>query len=109
MAGSTTFTFATTDVDRALTFYVDVLAGELLARWPAGAYVLMGSLWLALVEGPAESRTADDYSYVAFGVAAHDFAALAARITAATSELWQDNWTEGEALYWASPETVEAW
>lgn len=103
LGGVNHLTFSVPDVDDAVRFYADVLGCRLVARWPAGAYLVAGHAWLALVEGPAESRPDDDYSHIAFDVAPHDFPAIAERIAAAGCETWQDNRTEGDSVYFRDP------
>jgi catechol 2,3-dioxygenase-like lactoylglutathione lyase family enzyme/8-oxo-dGTP pyrophosphatase MutT (NUDIX family) len=104
VAGINHVTLATADVEGAVAFYSDVLGCRILARWPTGAYVLAGQLWLALVEGPSETRGRGDYSHFAFDVDAHEFAALAAAVVASGAEVWQDNRSEGESLYFRDPD-----
>ena len=96
MSGINHITFAVPDVDAAIAFYTEVLGCELVAVWPNGAYLLAGSLWIALV-------SADDYSHIAFAVSPSAFAALADRIRSSGAVVWQENWTEGESLYFEDP------
>jgi catechol 2,3-dioxygenase-like lactoylglutathione lyase family enzyme/GNAT superfamily N-acetyltransferase len=96
-------TLSVPDVDAALGFYAGVLGCGVLARWPRGAYLLAGDTWLALVHGPAPGPGADDYSHVAFDVDRSAFGALAARVRASGAPIWQENWTEGESLYFLDP------
>lgn len=104
VGGVNHITLASGDVASAVAFYVGVLGCRLVARWPAGAYLVAGSTWLAIVEGLPESRPRDDYSHVALDVAGHDFADLARRIVDSGTEVWQDNWTEGDSLYFLDPD-----
>lgn len=103
VAGISHITLSAADVDAAVRFYARVLDFEVIARWPTGAYLIGGGVWLALVAGPAESR-GDDYSHIAFHVDAHDFDNLASRIHISGAALWQDNWTEGDSLYFTDPD-----
>lgn len=96
-------TLAVDDVDRSISFYTDVLGCQLVARWPKGCYLLAGGAWIALVLGRHEREHADDYSHVAFDVLPQDFTPMADAIRAAGSEVWQDNSTEGESLYFRDP------
>lgn len=96
-------TLAVDDVEGAVSFYVGVLGCHLVAQWPKGAYLLAGSTWLALVLGRHEPGRADDYSHIAFDVMPHDFPSTADAIRAAGCEVWQDNWSEGDSLYFRDP------
>jgi catechol 2,3-dioxygenase-like lactoylglutathione lyase family enzyme len=96
-------TLAVPDVDSATAFYRDVLGCEVVASWPTGAYLLAGGAWLALVEGHEPATQSTEYSHIAFDVAPEHFATLAARIAESGARLWQDNWTEGDSLYFDGP------
>lgn len=104
VTGLNHLTLAVADLDRAVTFYRDLLGCRLRARWPRGAYLETGSLWLCLTLAPGRSAVAAaDYSHIAFDVAPGDFAALSARI-AACCPIWQGNHSEGASLYFLDPD-----
>jgi glutathione S-transferase fosA5 len=103
IAGINHITLTTSDVERALRFYVDILGSRVLARWPKGAYLLAGDLWLALVHGRDETRIDSDYSHIAFHASAEALSEIASRASAADVETWQQNWTEGDSLYLTDP------
>lgn len=96
-------TIATSDLERSLAFYTDILGCRLLARWPRGAYLLAGDLWVALVQGMDETRHPDDYSHIAFDATPAQLAQVTARADAAGVGRWQDNWTEGDSIYLHDP------
>jgi catechol 2,3-dioxygenase-like lactoylglutathione lyase family enzyme/8-oxo-dGTP pyrophosphatase MutT (NUDIX family) len=104
VAGINHVTLASAAPAAAAAFYVEVLGCDLVARWPAGAYLLAGSTWLAIVEGPAETRARSDYSHIAFDVSPFEFDAMAAALLARGVETWQDNWTQGDSLYFRDPD-----
>jgi catechol 2,3-dioxygenase-like lactoylglutathione lyase family enzyme len=105
ITGLNHLTFSVADVERAWRFYVDVLGCRPVARWPMGAYLLAGDLWLALVlDAQTRAGPLPEYTHAAFGVAPADFAALAGRIRAAGAVAWQENWTEGDSLYFLDPD-----
>ena len=97
-------TFAVADLERSLAFYEGLLGMRLAARWPRGAYLRAGTLWVALVvddatrEGPLP-----EYTHLAFDVAPEDFEALAERV-AAEVEPFQENRSEGASLYFLDPD-----
>jgi catechol 2,3-dioxygenase-like lactoylglutathione lyase family enzyme len=91
-------------VDKSFDFYSTTLGLAPVARWPKGAYLLAGTLWVALVLDPAiRSEPLPEYTHIAFSVPRHDFSGLSERIRASGATIWQDNWTEGESLYFLDP------
>jgi catechol 2,3-dioxygenase-like lactoylglutathione lyase family enzyme len=104
LRGLNHLTLAVTDLDRSLAFYQGVLGLRLRARWPAGAYLDAGSLWVCLAVDPAAAaRPHPDYSHVAFDVDAAGFEALSVRVTAAAPR-WRENRSEGASLYVLDPD-----
>lgn len=103
LRGVNHLTLATSDVARLTHFYVDVLGCRRIAQWPVGAYLLAGELWLAIVDGPDETRTPSDYSHVAFDATPAALAEIDRRADAESVERWQDNWTEGDSIYLIDP------
>ena len=105
ITGVNHLTLAVRDIAASFAFYRDVLGCRPLARWPQGAYLLAGDLWLALVVDPAaRAAPLPEYTHVAFSVPPERFAALADRIRASGALEWQQNWTEGESLYFLDPD-----
>lgn len=103
VVGVNHITLSSEDVGAAAQFYCDVLGFELVATWPRGAYLSALGLWLAIVPGPREARVGD-YSHIAFHVDHHEFTRVADLIVASGAEIWQDNWTEGDSLYFTDPD-----
>ncbi|HEY9843366.1 MAG TPA: VOC family protein [Candidatus Obscuribacterales bacterium] len=98
-------TLAIGQLDRSIGFYQDILGCRLLARWPKGAYLLAGDLWLALVvDARTRSGPLPEYTHFAFDVASADFADLSQRILAAEAVIWKDNVSEGDSLYFLDPD-----
>ncbi len=98
-------TLAVRDVAMAGQFYREVLGCQLLARWPLGAYLLAGDVWLALVQDDQTCQEPlPEYTHIAFTVVPADFAALSARIRAAGAPIWQENRSEGASLYFLDPD-----
>lgn len=97
-------TLGVRDVAASLAFYVDLLGCALLARWPEGAYLRAGDVWLALLaDAHARSGPLPEYSHVAFSVAPEGLDDLRARLAAAGVREWQENRTEGASLYVLDP------
>jgi catechol 2,3-dioxygenase-like lactoylglutathione lyase family enzyme len=104
IGGINHLTFSVRDIDESFAFYVDVLGLTPVAKWPAGAYLLAGDLWMALVQDcDVRLGSLREYTHVAFTVSQEDFGHLANRIRAAGATIWQDNWTEGDSLYFTDP------
>lgn len=101
VSGLNHVTLAVSDLDRSLAFYRDLLGMALRARWPEGAYLEAGSLWLCLALGPVSRR--EDYTHLAFDVAPGDFDALGAAVRAA-APVWRENRSEGASLYALDPD-----
>lgn len=95
-------TLAVTDLDRSVAFYRDALGCALRAIWPGGAYLEAGSFWLCL--SPDERVTPrEDYTHLAFDVAAEEFDGLAARLEE-RAPVWKANRSEGSSLYILDPD-----
>lgn len=98
-------TLAVADIERSFAFYRDILGMQPLARWPRGAYLIAGDLWVALIVDPTvRTQPLPEYTHIAFSVAKDQFATLSAAIRAANAPIWQDNWTEGDSLYFVDPD-----
>ena len=96
-------TFAVGDLDRAVAFYADVLGCRLRARWPRGAYLSAGALWVALALEPG-SAPASGETHTAFAVAPDDFDAVVDRLLASGAGEWRENRSEGASLYVLDPD-----
>ena len=104
ITGLNHITLAVSDLDRAVTFYRDVLGCDLRARWREGAYLEAGSLWLCLSHDvQAHPSPRPDYTHVAFAVPVENYAALRARLLAACP-IWKDNASEGASTYFLDPD-----
>lgn len=98
-------TFSVRDVPRSFSFYTGVLGFRPVARWPRGAYLLAGDLWVALVaDADVRAGALPEYTHIAFSVPRDELEALSARIRASGATIWQENWTEGDSLYFLDPD-----
>jgi len=103
--GPSHLTLAVRNIQRAFDFYVGILDCRPVARWPVGAYLTAGDFWLALVEDKeTRSRPLPEYTHFAFQVSAEAFAVLAEKIRQSGTEIFQENETEGESLYFLDPD-----
>jgi catechol 2,3-dioxygenase-like lactoylglutathione lyase family enzyme len=104
ITGVNHITLSVKDVEASLAFYSQTLGFRTLARWPKGAYLLAGDLWIALVlDQRLRAAALPEYTHIAFTVAQADFAALSRRIVDAGAPIWQPNQTEGDSLYFLDP------
>ena len=104
IVGINHITLSIKDVAESFAFYTQVLGFRSVARWPKGAYLLAGDLWVALVlDERVRAAALPEYTHIAFTVAQADFAALSERIVDAGAPIWQPNRTEGDSLYFLDP------
>jgi catechol 2,3-dioxygenase-like lactoylglutathione lyase family enzyme len=97
-------TLSVRDVNQSLAFYTEVLGLRAVARWPKGAYLLAGDLWVVLVlDEHARVTALPEYTHIAFTVSALEFETLSHRIRSSAAEVWQENRTEGASLYFVDP------
>ncbi|WP_102794344.1 fosfomycin resistance glutathione transferase [Bowmanella denitrificans] len=102
LKGLNHITVAVADLDRSLHFYLKVLGFSGHVRWDKGAYLSLGELWLCLsVDTPAPAQ---DYSHLAFTLAAEDFAAFRERLQQNNTPIWKDNHSEGASVYFLDPD-----
>jgi catechol 2,3-dioxygenase-like lactoylglutathione lyase family enzyme len=105
ITGLNHLTLAVSNAERSFQFYTQVLGLTPVAKWPTGAYLQAGDLWIALVQDQhVRPAKLPEYTHVAFTVSQQDFGTLCARITASGAERWQENWTEGASLYFTDPD-----
>ena len=97
-------TLAVRDIEESCQFYIDVLYCRLIARWPRGAYLEAGDLWIALVLDPkTRSASLPEYTHIAFSVADEDFPVVSQRIRDSGAPTWKENESEGASLYFEDP------
>jgi catechol 2,3-dioxygenase-like lactoylglutathione lyase family enzyme len=104
ITGINHITLAVRDAEESFAFYTQVLGFHPVAKWPQGAYLLAGDVWIALVLDPhVREGTLPEYTHVAFTVSAEDMEQLSARIKESGAEIWQENRTEGASFYFVDP------
>lgn len=97
-------TLSVSNLDECFTFYTKVLGLKPLAlRKNKSAYLLAGDDWLALVQAKDSHAPSNSYSHLAFSVSLEEFASLSERIRSSGVEIWQDNSSPGESLYFLDP------
>lgn len=98
-------TFAVSDLNRSLAFYVELLGLRLVAQWQQGAYLQAGATWIALnVDRNKKKQPASDYTHVAFNVLSLDYHRLKARLEDAGVDAFKENTSEGESFYFLDPD-----
>jgi len=98
-------TFAIKDLERSITFYVNLLGLKLVGEWNKGAYLLAGNQWIALnVDEDRLKEPRLDYTHVAFNVLSSDFNSLKGKLEKAGVEAFKENTSEGESFYFLDPD-----
>jgi len=104
ITGLNHITLAIRDITESFVFYKEILGFKPLAKWPEGAYFLAGNIWLALqVDPQTRSEPLPEYTHIAFSIKAEDFQKFCQKIKDAKVEIWQENWTEGDSVYFVDP------
>jgi catechol 2,3-dioxygenase-like lactoylglutathione lyase family enzyme len=104
ISGINHITLAVRDADDSIVFYSQTLGCKIAARWPRGAYLVAGDVWICLVQDDhVRHAVLPEYTHVAFTVASEHFHDLCERIRASGACIWQENSTEGASLYFLDP------
>lgn len=65
---------------------------------------MAGDIWLALQVDPhARSEGLPEYTHIAFSMQAEDFPRFCQKIKEADVEIWQENQSEGDSIYFVDP------
>jgi catechol 2,3-dioxygenase-like lactoylglutathione lyase family enzyme len=105
ITGISHVTLSVKQLARSYRFYVEVLGCDPVAKWPKGAYLTAGNVWIALVvDKSTRTGPLPEYTHVAFRVPARSFNAFAGRIRASGAKIFQENVTEGKSLYFLDPD-----
>lgn len=105
ITGINHLTIAVKDLERSFRFYQDVLGFTPLMRHHRGAYFLAGETWFCLDLDPTTRQGAlPEYTHFAFGVSQTDFHNVAKKIRSSGVDIWKDNKSEGDSLYFLDPD-----
>ncbi len=99
-------TIAVSDLDQCFDFYHEVLGFKALAkRHKKSAYLLSGSDWIVLVQdrNVADPTFRRSYAHLAFSVTESNFLEMSEKIKKSGAEIWQENSSPGESLYFLDP------
>jgi len=98
-------TLSVRDIEQSFHFYEMILGMEPLEKWPMGAYLLAGDMWLALVvDEDVRELPLPEYTHIAFTVSQDNFVRMSQQIIQNDTILWQENQTEGDSLYFLDPD-----
>jgi catechol 2,3-dioxygenase-like lactoylglutathione lyase family enzyme len=105
ITGISHVTLSVKQLERSYRFYVEVLGCKPAARWPKGAYLTAGNLWVARhLDKETRAGPLPEYTHVAFHVPARSFEAVTKRIRASGAKVFQENTSEGQSLYFLDPD-----
>lgn len=102
LRGLNHLTVAVSDLESSFAFYVSTLGMRPRLKWARGAYLTAGDLWFCL--SCDECRPGEDYTHIAFDVAAGEFEAVRQKLLQAGVRQWKDNRSEGASLYILDPD-----
>lgn len=103
LTGMNHITMAIKDIDKSFLFYRDVLGLRPLVKWDKGAYFLVGDFWFCL--NVDKNRLPNPcYTHYAFTVLREQFDKLCKVIIASGAEIFKDNTSPGESLYFLDPD-----
>ena len=98
-------TFAVSDLQASLKFYVDLLQLQCIAKWDEGAYLKAGDQWIALnVDNLDLSPNSQNASHIAFNVKAEDFEKMKSRLEMYGVKKYKENTSEGPSFYFLDPD-----
>ncbi len=104
ITGINHLTLSVHDLDISFQFYRNVLNAKPIAKWDRGAYLTLGDVWLCLtVDKYTRLQTLAEYTHIAFNVAQVDFSTVAEQVKQAGVDIWQENTSEGDSLYFLDP------
>lgn len=98
-------TLSVTNIQRSLQFYRDILGAKPLCKWQHGAYLELGGIWLCLNYQPEfKANPHPDYTHIAWSIEGAEFKSLVAKIISSGANIFQQNSSEGESLYFCDPD-----
>ena len=100
-------TLAVQDIERSFEFYKDILGFKPLVKWNLGAYFIVGDtengLWFCLNVDPNRQPN-HCYTHYAFSVSQADFALMQNKILASGAQVFKDNTSPGDSMYFLDPD-----
>src|SRR6202166_1951337 len=96
-------TLAVKDINKSFVFYSEVMGLKPLVKWDKGAYFLVGDFWFCL--NVDKNRVPNPcYTHYAFTVTKEQFDKVCGAIIASDAEIFKDNTSPGESLYFLDPD-----
>ena len=104
ISGVNHLTFSVRDLEESIGFYTGVLGFRSILRRDGEAHLLAGDAWVVLILDPSvRGGPLPEYTHAAFTVSAEEFGLMSSRIEQFGAEIWQENRTEGDSLYFLDP------
>ncbi|MEO1148586.1 MAG: fosfomycin resistance glutathione transferase, partial [Cyanobacteria bacterium J06638_22] len=104
ITGINHITLSVKDLEASYAFYTEVLGCRPVAKWPKGAYMLAGEMWLALIMEPhVREQALPEYTHIAFTVSPANFETMVHKLQTAGVQSWQENRSEGASFYFTDP------
>lgn len=98
-------TFAVSELNKSVEFYVNLLGLRLVGKWDTGAYLLAGNQWVALnVDEAVNLETKSDYTHISFNVLSTDFQNMKEKLVSAGVKSFKENSSEGDSFYFLDPD-----
>ncbi|SCY55220.1 Catechol 2,3-dioxygenase [Alkaliphilus peptidifermentans DSM 18978] len=98
-------TFAVSDLEKSVEFYVNLLGLRLVGKWDKGAYLLAGNQWVALnIDNAAVLETKSDYTHISFNVLSTDFQKMKDKLESVGVKSFKENSSEGDSFYFLDPD-----
>ena len=94
-------TFTVHDIGRSFDFYSRVLGMKKVMKSERDAYLVAGTVWVALVCDKTEETS--DYTHIAFHVEKEEYEKTVFALKAYGVQEWRENTTEGESFYFKDP------
>lgn len=101
LQGVNHITIAVGNLAESFDFYANLLGMTPHAKWSKGAYLSLNGLWICLSVDTVKPN--DDYSHLAFDVSASNFSSLSKKLLDHGVQLWKENKSEGDSLYFLDP------
>ena len=104
ITGVNHITLSVRDLEESFNFYTQVLGLHPVVKWPKGACLSAGEMWMALIlDEHTRPGPLAEYSHVAFTVSPQDFPKMSNKIRRYGAKIWQDNHSEGDSIYFVDP------
>jgi catechol 2,3-dioxygenase-like lactoylglutathione lyase family enzyme len=105
ITGVNHLTLSVGDLEESANFYAGVLGFRTVSRKDGEVHSLAGDAWVVLIlDSVVRDGALPEYTHTALSISADDFATLDRQIRESGAEIWQENRTEGDSLYFLDPD-----